>query len=172
MDYFAHGARKKNPGLITWPFFIDFEGRRAMVLDGGEQPLVVTAIGDVSRVLERALGDERAWPRVGGMRGARTTIKELLALGREVRGGEWDVEYVKGEDIERDVLTAGWVPEMSHPVIPDEQREAFSREFVIMFFKGVLRGSWETSEEWNERFPEYRFLGLEEYMREAWEGVE
>ena len=171
MDYFAHGGRKRNPGLITWPFFIDYEGRRAMVLDGGEQEVVVTAVGDVSHVLELALRDERAWPAVGGMRGAKTSINELVELGKRVRGGEWTVEYVRGEDIERGVLTASWVPEMSHPVIPEEEREVFSREFVIMFFKGVLRGSWATGGEWNERFPGYKFVGLEEYMREAWEGI-
>ena len=169
MDYFAH-PHPLSPGLITWPFFIDFEKRRAMVLDDGNQPLVVTAIADISHVLNLALESKEAWPEVGGMRGARTTINDLLSLGKKLRGGDWTVEYVKGEDIENDVLTASWVPLMSHPVIPQDNREAFSKEFVIMFFKGILRGSWDVSDEWNTRFPEYRFTGLEGYLGEAWKG--
>jgi hypothetical protein len=169
MDYFAHPS-PLSPGLITWPFFIDYERRRAMVLDAGTQPLVVTAIADISAMLDLALSDERAWPRIGGMQGARTSINELLALGKRVRGGEWSVEYIKGEDIEKGVLTASWVPIMSHPVIPQDDREAFSKEFVIMFFKGMLRGAWDVSDEWNRRFPEYGFTGLEAYLGRAWEG--
>ncbi|KAF2441577.1 NmrA-like family protein-like protein [Karstenula rhodostoma CBS 690.94] len=169
MDYFAH-PRPLSPGLITWPFFVDFERRRAMVLDGGEQPIVLTAIADISAVLDLALSDTDVWPAVGGMRGARTSINELLSLGKKLRGGEWSVEHVRGEDIERGVLTASWVPIMSHPVIPQDDREAFSREFVIMFFKGIMRGAWDVSAEWNEKFPGYKFTGLEEYLSRAWDG--
>lgn len=171
MDYFAHPC-PLSPGLITWPFFVDFERRRAMVLDAGDQPLVVTAVADISGMLDRALGDGRAWPAVGGMQGARTSINELLALGRRLRGGEWSVEHVRGEDVEKGVLTASWVPIMSHPVIPQDDREAFSREFVIMFFKAILRGAWDVSNEWNERFPDYKFTGLGVYLERAWEDKE
>jgi nucleoside-diphosphate-sugar epimerase len=169
MDYFAH-PNPLSPGLITYPFFIDLEMRRAMVLDDGNQPIVVTAISDVSNMLALALDDDKEWPVVGGMRGARTTINELLALGREIRGGNWTVEYIKGEDIERNVLDTSWVPQMSHPVIPVHEREKFSKEFVIMFFQAIMNGSWDVSDYWNSRFPEYRFMGLEEYLRMAWVG--
>ncbi|KAL1612326.1 hypothetical protein SLS60_000552 [Paraconiothyrium brasiliense] len=169
MDYFAH-PNPLSPNLITWPFFIDFEKRRAMILDDGNQPIVVTAIADISDVLNLALKSPEPWPTIGGMQGARTTINELLALGKKLRGGEWKVEHVKGEDIENDVLTASWVPQMSHPVIPNESRDAFSKEFVIMFFKGILRGAWNVSDEWNKRLPKYKFTKLEEYLGKAWDG--
>lgn len=169
MDYFAHPS-PLSPNLITWPFFIDFEIRRAIVLDDGNQPIVVTAISNISDMLSLALSDSRPWPAVGGMRGARTTINEILALGKKLRGGEWTVEYVKGEDILNDELKTEWIPQMSHPVIPINDRKQFSTDFVIMFFKGILRGSWDVSDEWNQRFPEYKFTGLEEYLTKAWEG--
>ncbi|KAK7190888.1 hypothetical protein DPSP01_007850 [Paraphaeosphaeria sporulosa] len=169
MDYFAH-PHPLSPNLITWPFFIDFEKRRAMVLDGGDQPLAVTAIADISGMLDLALSSSAPWPTIGGMQGARTSINELLALGKKLRGGDWSVEHVRGEDIENGILTTSWIPIMSHPVIPQDDREAFSKEFVIMFFKGILRGAWDVSKEWNEKFPEYKFTGLEEYLGRAWEG--
>ena len=172
MEYFAHGGRRRNAGLHTWTFFVDFEGRRAIVLDGGDQPIVLTAVGDASAMLDRALSDERVWPAIGGMRGARTSVNELIALGKKIRGGEWSVEYVKSGDVERGVLDTSWVPRMTHPVIAEEEREAFSKSFVNMFLGAMRRGAWETGEEWNERFPEYGFMGVEEYLREAWEGVE
>jgi hypothetical protein len=50
MDYFAHPYALSR-GLITWPFFIDFNERRAIVLDDGEQPLVVTRVTYISDIL-------------------------------------------------------------------------------------------------------------------------
>jgi hypothetical protein len=169
MDYFAH-PYPLSPNLITWPFFIDFENRRAMVLDDGTQPIVLTAISDISKMLSLALSDSNPWPNIGGMRGYQTTINELLALGKKLRGGEWSIEHIKGADIEKEELKSGWVPQMSHPVIPNESREKFSVEFVVMFFQGILNGSWDVSDEWNQREAEFEFVGLEEYLSAAWKG--
>jgi hypothetical protein len=168
MDYFAH-PHPLSPELITWPFFVDFDKRRAMVLDDGNQPMVVTAISAISGMLACALDDPNPWPAIGGMRGARTSINELLSLGKSIRGGEWQVEHVKGEDILKGELKTSWVPIVSHPNIAGDDREGFSKEFVVMFFRGILNGSWDVSGEWNERFPEYEFKGLEEYLGKAWE---
>ena len=169
MDYFAH-PNPLSPNLMTWPFFIDYEKRRAIILDDGNQRIALTAISDISSIVALALEDPNPWPAVGGMCGARTTLNEVLALGKKLRGGEWSIEYVKGEDIQNGVLHASWVPLLTHPTIPLEAREAFSTQFVIMFFQGILNGSWDVSNEWNERFPDYKFSGLEEYLTKAWEG--
>lgn len=168
LDYFAH-PYPLSPGLITWPFFIDFHTRRAIVLDEGDQPLVLTAISDDSEILARAIEDERPWPTVGGIRGCKTTMNELLALGKEIRAGDWTVEYVRGEDVRRGELKTQWVPQMSHPSVPKENTE-WSKEFVIMFLVGILNGAWDVSDEWNQRFPEYKFQEAEQYLRKAWEG--
>lgn len=169
LDYFAH-PWPLSGGLITWPFFVDFENRRAIVLDGGGQQIVLTAIEDDSEVLARALEDERPWPVVGGIQGCKTTVNELLALGKKIRGGEWSVEYVKGEDIRRGELKTKWVPQMSHPVIPSENREQWSKDFLIMFLVGILNGAWNVSDEWNQRLPDYKFQDVETYLTKAWEG--
>ena len=169
LDYFAH-PYPLSPHLITWPFFIDFASRRAIILDEGNQPIVLTAIADDSEILARALKDERPWPTVGGIRGCKTTINELLALGKKIRGGEWSVEHVKGEDVRKGVLNTEWVPQMSHPVIPSEDRAQWSKDFLVMFLVGILNGAWDVSGEWNQRFPEYEFQSAEAYLRKAWEG--
>lgn len=168
MDYFAH-PNPLSPELITWPFFVDFENRRAIVLDEGDQPIVLTAIADDSEILARALEDEREWPAIGGIRGCKTSINELLALGKKLRGGDWNVEYVSGEDVKKGELKTSWVPQMSHPVIPSEDRAQFSKDFLVMFFQGILNGAWDVSDEWNERFPDYKFTSVEEYLTRAWQ---
>lgn len=170
MDYFAH-PYPLEPKLITWPFFADFENRRAMVLDDGTQPIVLTAIQDDANILAKALDDtERPWPRVGGIRGCRTSINELVELGKKIRGGEWSVEYLKSEDVAQGVIKSSWIPPLSHPTIPKEQQEAFSKQFLVMFFGAIKSGAWDVSGEFNERYPDYHFMSAEEYLTKAWEG--
>ncbi|KAI4610838.1 hypothetical protein J4E80_007867 [Alternaria sp. BMP 0032] len=169
MDYFAHPYPLERD-LYTWPFFLDFENRRAMVLDHGNQPIVITAIQDDCEILARALDDTRPWPKIGGIRGCRTSINEILALGKKIRGGDWLVEYVKSEDLAKGELKASWLPLISHPTVTDEVREGFSKAFVIMFFEAIRRGAWDVSDEFNQRFPEYKFMSAEEYLSRAWEG--
>ncbi|KAF2275223.1 NmrA-like family protein-like protein [Westerdykella ornata] len=174
MDYFAH-PYPLSPNLITWPFFIDPHTRHAILFDDeahNTAPLVVTAISDVSYILALALDDASPWPSEGGIRGARTSIAELFALAQRIRGGEWHVERVKLADLEAGNLTTRWIPEFTHPAIPEALREGFSREFVVEFMKAVVRGAWDVGDEWNRRFPGYRFKGLEEYLVEAWRGRE
>ncbi|KAF1358785.1 NmrA-like family protein-like protein [Lizonia empirigonia] len=169
LDYFAH-PYPLSPGLITWPFFIDFNTRHAIILHDRNQPIVLTAIAGDSEILAAALEDLNPWPTVGGIRGCKITINELLALGKKIRGGEWGVEYVKGENIRKGELKTEWVLQMSHPVVPSEIKEQWSKDFLIMFLVGILNGAWDVSGECNERLPEYQFQVAEAYLTKAWEG--
>ncbi|KAF2709272.1 NAD(P)-binding protein [Pleomassaria siparia CBS 279.74] len=171
LDYFAH-PYPLSPNLITWPFFLDFENRRAMIFDSGDQPLVFTSISDISKLLALAIADSRTWPPIGGMIGTKTSINELLALGKKIRGDEWTEVHISSEDIKKGELNSSWVPQISHPVIPEESREAYSKEFLITFFEAMSRGSWEVSGEWNERFPDFEWQSAEGYLKQAWEGRE
>ena len=169
MDYFAHPYPLAKD-LITWPFFIDFQNRRAMLLDDGKQPIVLTSIHDDSNILNLALSDPRPWPPVGGIRGCRTSIAELIALGKKIRGREWTVEHVNSEDILKGELKSSWVPRFAHPAVPVEEQEKYSAQFVCDFLRCVKLGKWDVGGEWNERFPEYEFQSAEEYLSRSWEG--
>jgi hypothetical protein len=126
MGYFAHPYPLETE-LITWPFFLDFQNRRAMILDDGDQPLALTAVLDDSAILSLALSDERPWPRIGGIRGCRTSINELLTLGQKVRGGDWTIEHVHSSDLAEGELKTSWVPQISHPTISEEVAKTFSK---------------------------------------------
>jgi len=169
-EYFAHPYPLETD-YDTWPFFLDFENRRCIVLDDGNQPIALTAVQDCSQILSKALDDTaRPWPRIGGIKGSCTTINELLELGKKIRGGDWLVESVKSEDLQKDVVKTSWIPQISHPIIPKSVEAAFSREFLTSFFEAIRRGSWNVSQEWNDRFPEYKFTSAEEYLTKAWAG--
>jgi len=141
-----------------------------MLLEDGLQPIALTSIEGTAAVVAEALDYEGEWPAVDGMRGTSTTIRELIKLGEEIRGGPFEIEHVKAADIEAVELKTSWVPLMTHSTIPLEQREAYSKEFVIMFMLGILRGAWDVSGEWNKSLPEHKFTSADEYLWRAWEG--
>lgn len=133
--------------------------------------MVLTAISDISSILALALDDDRPWPVVGGMQGVLTTPAELLELGKKLRPGKWNVEYLDTTDVvDRGELKSTWVPRFDHPAVAEAQREAFSRHFVVTFARAMEGGKWVVGREWNERYSEYNFMGLEEYLGRAWEG--
>ena len=66
---------------------IDFNQRRALVLDGGEDDrITLTTVQDLANVVVRAIDFEGEWPVVSGIRGADISIGQLIALGEKIRG--------------------------------------------------------------------------------------
>ncbi|KAF2018035.1 NAD(P)-binding protein [Aaosphaeria arxii CBS 175.79] len=169
MDYFAH-PNPLSPNLHTWSFFIDPSSRHAILPESQDDPLVLTRISDDSEILLRAIEDPNPWPVIGGIRGCRTTIRELFALSKEIRGGEWTIENVSDEDVENKTLQTKWCPQMTHPSLPLEVRESYSKVFLNNFLSAILAGSWDVSDEFNQRYPDYKFTNLKDYLKEAWEG--
>ena len=67
--------------------FIDFQNRRAIIVDGHEEAIMtLTAVQDVAAVVAQAVDYEGEWPKVGGIRGNRITVSRILEIGEVVRG--------------------------------------------------------------------------------------
>lgn len=67
-------------------------------------------------------------------------------------------------------ITASWLPLIDHPAIPQEQRTAFSQSYFANFILAFEKGAWDASDEWNQRLPDMKFTGAEEFLRKVWEG--
>lgn len=85
MDYFAHPYSQAKY-LHTFPPLFDLENCRVIVTDDGSQPMVLTTINDVTKVIARAIDYTEPWPVVGGMVGTKTTTAELIRIGEKIRG--------------------------------------------------------------------------------------
>ena len=65
----------------------DFNKRRALVLDGGDDNrITLTTVQDLANVVAKAIDFDGEWPVVGGIRGADMSIGQLIALGEKIRG--------------------------------------------------------------------------------------
>lgn len=86
MDYLAspHKTAKYVTPLDT---FIDFQNQKAIVVDGYENAiLTLTAVRDIAGMVARAVEYDGEWPKIGGIRGNRVTISQILEIGERVRG--------------------------------------------------------------------------------------
>ena len=67
--------------------FIDFENRRAIVVEGHEDAIMtLTAVHDIAEVVARAVEINSEWPKIGGIKGNSVTISQILKIGEKVHG--------------------------------------------------------------------------------------
>jgi hypothetical protein len=92
-NYFT-APYKSAEHLAPLNMMYDFQNRRAIMREGGDDDLItLTTVQDLAGVVARAVDYKGEWPVVGGIRGSRISIKELLALGEEIRG--WSSAFYK-----------------------------------------------------------------------------
>jgi len=65
---------------------IDFENCRAIVVEDYDAIMTFTTVQDVAAVVTMAVDCEDDWPTVGGIRGNRMPISQILEVGERVRG--------------------------------------------------------------------------------------
>ena len=85
-NYFTH-PHKSAKYFNSFQTHIDFENRRALVLEGSDDDrITLTTAQDFAAVVARAVDYEGEWPVVGGMKGTEMTVSQLLKIGEQVRG--------------------------------------------------------------------------------------
>lgn len=173
MNYLGY-PRQTTKHITVFPLLFDFDGMRAIV---GEQSLdakiAYTAVEDIVGVVARAVEYEGEWPRVGGVVGSQVTVAQLLELGEKIRGRPFDIEWVK-KDAQVGSVKVSWLPPLDEQVlahIPMEQQEAFQTAVVTGTLVAVTGGAWETTEEWNQLLPDYKFTSLEKFLKQVWEST-
>lgn len=187
MDYLCHPF-KASKYITTLPLNIDLEKKRAIVVEGSlDDEMTYTSVGDIAHVVARAIDYQGEWPVIGGIQGDKITIGELLKIGEKIRGrsfiarplrralipflGEpFTIEWLKMEDLAAGELKTDNYPRIDLPSIPKDQVEAFSKMAIIGVLIAMTRGVWTVSDEWNKIFPDYKFTGVEELLKEVWKG--
>ncbi|KAK2002115.1 NmrA-like family protein [Colletotrichum falcatum] len=176
------------PGLftnyLTYPFPstkhvclfetpINFDKHRAIVPEGGEDAIfTLTTAQDFAKVVALAVEYEGEWPVVGGIRGARMTVGQVIALGEKIRGKPFEVTRLDPKDLEARVFKAPWVPHVEHPSIPKESRDAISPRLFSGWLLGVSAGNFDISDDWNRRLPDFEFTQPEEFLATAWAAID
>jgi hypothetical protein len=65
---------------------IDFQSRRAIVVEGHDAIITLTTVQDLAAVVARAVDYDGEWPMIGGISGNRVPVSRILEIGEKVRG--------------------------------------------------------------------------------------
>jgi len=85
LDYFApKGASTKHFQSAELP--IDFQNRRAIILEEIDIVWTLTSLNDIANVVARAIEYEGEWPVIGGIHGTTVSTSKFLEIGTKVRG--------------------------------------------------------------------------------------
>ncbi|RDW65624.1 hypothetical protein BP5796_10316 [Coleophoma crateriformis] len=147
---------------------IDFQNRRAIVVDGYDPIMTYTTVQDLAAVIVRAVDLDSEWPVVGGIRGNRVPISHILKVGEKVRGRPFTVEKVEVEDLENGILKTSWKLESSHPSVTGDQVEKMLKAVLIGTLLSSAKGAWDVSDEINQLLPDFEFTQLEDFLTEVW----
>ncbi|KAF3150293.1 hypothetical protein TWF569_004685 [Orbilia oligospora] len=168
-NYFAapHQTAKH---VFAFPLQIDFENRRAIILEGSEDsPINLITVKDFANMVTLAVGYEGAWPVVGGIKGDEVTVGQLIALGEKLRG-PFAVEKLKVDDIKAGNVKSTWIPKINHPSLPADQVEPLSQAFISGILLAINSGAYRVNDAWNRLLPEYKITQAEEFLAGVWVG--
>ncbi|KAK0631165.1 NmrA-like family-domain-containing protein [Bombardia bombarda] len=167
MNYLATPF-KTSSHLTPLNTFIDLKNQRAVMVDGySNAALVLTTVQDMAAVVARAVHFEGQWPVVGGIRGNRVTISQLLEIGKRVRDGSFTVETVKLHDLEAGRLNTSWTLEARHHSVSTQQETEMLKSVLVGVLVSTVKGGWDVSDEWNQLLPDYKFSGVEEFLEDV-----
>ncbi|KAK7432009.1 hypothetical protein QQZ08_001299 [Neonectria magnoliae] len=168
MNYLGHPHRVSKY-ISTLPVQFDFDRLHALVVEGSlDDYITYTSVEDIANVVARAVDHEGVWPAIGGIRGSRVTIGELLQMGETIRGKPFTVDWLKLEDLESGVLKTNNYPRLNLPSIPEDQVEAFSKMATTGILIATGRGVWTVTDEWNQLLPDYEFTQVEQFIKKLW----
>jgi hypothetical protein len=86
LDYLA-SPYKTAKYVTPLDTFIDFQNRRAIVVEGHEDAVMtLTTVQDIAGIVAAAVDLRSGWPETGGIRGNRVTVSEIIKIGEKVRG--------------------------------------------------------------------------------------
>ncbi|KAK3995116.1 hypothetical protein QBC44DRAFT_366995 [Cladorrhinum sp. PSN332] len=171
-NYLSPNPTSKHLTPLQTPF-ISIPARRAVTIQDHDPYIVFTTAHDLARAVAFAVSYHQApWPKVGGIRGQRLRLSELIGVAERVTGQKFQIETVKLKDLQAGKWTASWRLEVSHPSASQGDPEAVEqmlKQVMIGILLGSVEGCWDVSDEWNKIIERqdkgFNFTGVEEFLK-------
>ncbi|EWZ89459.1 hypothetical protein FOWG_09159 [Fusarium oxysporum f. sp. lycopersici MN25] len=167
LDYLGHPHKRlKYLYSMDSPWLVR-ENRIVSVKGSEDKPLTFTAARDIGRIVRRAIEYEGEWPQIGGIMGNQVTPRQLKQIVQRVTGKPTELQLTDPADLEAGVLAVD-LPVMTHPAMTDEMRTVYHVPLWVGMLRSTALGAWTVSDEWNKIFPDYKFVAVEDYIKEVW----
>ncbi|KFX89807.1 hypothetical protein O988_08484 [Pseudogymnoascus sp. VKM F-3808] len=167
LNYLAspHKTAKHVAPLNT---MFDFENRRAVVVDGYDFIMTFTTVQDLARVVAQVVDYDGEWPAIGGIRGNRVSVSQILKIGERVRGRPFAIDTVKLDDLEAGILKTSWTLTARHSSVSEENAADALKSVLISTLLSGAKGAWAVSDECNRILPGYEFTQMENFLANVW----
>ncbi|KAK4224129.1 hypothetical protein QBC38DRAFT_486209 [Podospora fimiseda] len=166
MNYVA-GPKQKTKHLSRNNFLFDVEHSRALVPGSPDHLITYTAIEDVVNIVVKAIDYEGEWPKIGGINGVTASLGQGIEVAEKITGKKFAIEVLDISDLKASLQNASFLPQIDHPAIR-QLDEATKTGFIINAYTdlmgAIVEGHAVVSDEWNRIFPDYKFLGFEEFI--------
>ena len=147
------GEEEALGGLRAWDFVVNVRNGTADFPGDGTGAVTFTDTRDVARFVEGALGME-VWEEEMGMRGDLMDWRTLVGVLERVQGRRFLIRENEVGEMER------------------VAREVDGKRLFNQVRVALVNGDGIVGDELNRAFPEVRPVGVEEFVRKWWEGVE
>jgi len=147
------GEEEALGGLRAWDFVVNVRNGTGDFPGDGRAAVGFTDTRDVARFVEGALGLER-WGKEMGMRGDVLDWRQVVGVLERVQG-------------RRFLWRENGVGEMERVA-----REVEGKRFYNQVRIALVNGEGLVGDELNRAFPNIKPVGVEEFVRKWWEGVE
>ncbi len=131
---------------------VDMNQCTAWSVGTGDQPINVTLLADVAKLVAASLDLDR-WEPHSGVIGSRTSWNEIIRLREKVRRRQFDV---KQQTVEAMLAN-------KHPHSTDLLDNLY-QDAMVQFAQGEV----EYPPTLNERFPEIKLTKIEEFLEKWW----
>ncbi|EIM90015.1 NAD-P-binding protein [Stereum hirsutum FP-91666 SS1] len=144
-------------GLKPWNFLVAIPAGTADIPGDGKTPVPFTSTQDAGRFVAGSLDLER-WEPVSGMAGGKKTYDEVVEIIERITGGKRKMlrKYTSAEELRRKAR---------------EETNMFVRS-MCQFNALLADGEIDFEANLNELLPSVQPIGVEEFLRKYWEGVE
>ncbi|KAI9035922.1 uncharacterized protein KD926_002638 [Aspergillus affinis] len=164
MDYWGMNPGKKTQSnLQPMTFGTDIANCKAAISGDGNDKICMTHSEDMATFITRLL-EVDDWPEFSIIVGDEPTYNEIIKLGQEVRGKEFEVVYDAPDSIKEGKVT---VPQMP-PGCPYTEDEVY--DTTVLVSRLTIAGVFDlpTESRLNERFPDIHTKDLKTFMLNAW----
>lgn len=77
------------------------------------------------------------------------------------------MQLAEEADLEAGILNVD-IPLLTHPSIPEAQREQLHAPTWVGVLYATAKGAWAVSDEWNKLLPDHKFLTVDDFLSKLW----
>jgi hypothetical protein len=97
----------------------------------------------------------------------RLYTRALVRLTRST-GVPFNIEKVNIDDLQAGELKTSWGLVAVHQAVPEDQAQALLKTVCIGTLLSAAKGAWDSSDEFNQLFPDYSFTSIEAFLSKVW----